>query len=98
MEQIFISIILGILVGWLDFFKYKTKKALSVLSTVALFIMLWCLGAKIGCDDVLLANLGLLGLKSIYIALGVIIGSLTLLWLVTRWFSDTSSIIGEGEQ
>ena len=97
MEQIFISIILGILVGYLNFLKYKTKKVLSFLATFSLFIMLWCLGAKIGCDDVLLANLGLLGLKSIYIALGIIIGSLTLLWLLTRWFSDTSSIIEEGK-
>ena len=88
LENIFISIAAGILFGWLDFFNYKTKKNLNRLSTVALLIMLWCLGAKIGCDEELLRNLGLLGFRSVIMAFGIIAGSLALLWFVIRLFAD----------
>ncbi|HIU63775.1 MAG TPA: LysO family transporter, partial [Candidatus Avacidaminococcus intestinavium] len=56
-------------------------------STAALLVMLWCLGAKIGCNEELLANLGLLGFKATFIAIGVIIGSLFFLWLLTRFLA-----------
>lgn len=95
MESIFISIAAGILFGWLDVFNYNKKKFLNRLSTVALLIMLWCLGAKIGCDEELLRNLGLLGYRAVIMAFGIIIGSLSLLWLVTRLFAHD---IGQKEQ
>ena len=57
--------------------------------------MLWCLGAKIGCDEELLRNLGLLGYRAVIMAFGIIIGSLSLLWLVTRLFAHD---IGQEEQ
>ena len=91
MESIFISITAGILIGWLDVFNYNKKKILNQLSTVALLIMLWCLGAKIGCDDELLRNLGLLGFRAVIMAFGIIAGSLLLLWLVTRLFAHDIS-------
>ena len=87
MESIFISIAAGILVGWLDIFNYKTKKYLNHLSTAALLVMLWCLGAKIGCDEELLHNLDLLGFRAVIMAGGIIAGSLALLWIVTRLFA-----------
>ncbi len=90
MESIFISIAAGILFGWLDIFSYNKKKYLNHLSTAALFIMLWCLGAKIGCDNELLNNLGLLGFRAVIIAFGVISGSLLLLWFVTKFFAEKS--------
>ena len=91
MESIFISITAGILFGCLDVFNYNKKKFLNQLSTVALLIMLWCLGAKIGCDDELLRNLGLLGFRAVIMAFGIIAGSLLLLWLVTRLFAHDIS-------
>lgn len=99
MESIFISITAGILFGWLDVFNYNKKKFLNRLSTVALLIMLWCLGAKIGCDDELLRNLGLLGFRAVIMAFGIIAGSLLLLWLVTRLFAhDISQEEQEGTE
>ncbi|MHC1717459.1 MAG: LysO family transporter [Acidaminococcaceae bacterium] len=98
MESIFISIAAGILVGWLDVFNYKTKKFLNRLSTAALLIMLWCLGAKIGCDEELLRNLDLLGFRAVIMAFGIIAGSLLLLWFVTRFFAhDISQEEQEGK-
>ena len=89
MENIFISIAVGILLGCTDIFSFNTKKWLSRFSTAALFVMLWCLGAKIGCDDELLHNFGLLGYKATTISAGVIIGSLASVWFVTKLFADT---------
>ena len=50
MQEIMIAIVLGIAVGCSDLLNYNVKKWLSRFSTVSLFIMLLCLGAKIGCD------------------------------------------------
>lgn len=56
MQEIMIAIVLGIAVGCSDLLNYNVKKWLSRFSTVSLFIMLLCLGAKIGCDAELLGN------------------------------------------
>lgn len=50
MQEIMIAIVLGIALGCTDLLNYNVKKWLNHLSTVSLFIMLLCLGAKIGCD------------------------------------------------
>ena len=55
MQEIMIAIVLGIAVGCSDLLNYNVKKWLSRFSTVSLFIMLLCLGAKIGCDAELLS-------------------------------------------
>ncbi|MEG0797957.1 MAG: LysO family transporter [Acidaminococcaceae bacterium] len=86
MVQLLICITLGILVGCCDFFSYTTKKWLNHGATGALFIMLWCLGAKIGCDPELLDNLAVLGGKSVIISLFVIGGSVLLLFVVAKLF------------
>ena len=61
MQEIMIAIVLGIAVGCSDLLNYNVKKWLSRFSTVSLFIMLLCLGAKIGCDAELLGKLDQLG-------------------------------------
>ena len=63
MQEIMIAIVLGIAVGCSDLLDYNVKKWLSRLSTVSLFIMLLCLGAKIGCYAELLGKLAQLGQK-----------------------------------
>ena len=67
MQEIMIAIVLGIAVGYSDLLNYNVKKWLSRFSTVSLFIMLLCLGAKIGCDAELLGKLDQLGGKSLVI-------------------------------
>ena len=61
MTIIICAITAGILLGWLDVFNYKTKLWLNRVSTVCLFIILLCLGAKIGCDKEMLAKIPVLG-------------------------------------
>ena len=84
MQEIMIAIVLGIAVGCSDLLNYNVKKWLSRFSTVSLFIMLLCLGAKIGCDAELLGKLDQLGGKSLVMAVFIIGGSVLMLWLVLQ--------------
>ena len=79
MQEIMIAIVLGIAVGYSDLLNYNVKKWLSRFSTVSLFIMLLCLGAKIGCDAELLGKLDQLG------------GNVLMLWLVLKLFAKTAA-------
>lgn len=86
MQEIMIAIVAGILLGWFDVFGYKVKLTLSRLSTACLFLMLVCLGAKIGCDADLLAQIEVLGWQSLLLGGMTIIGSLLALYPVTVIF------------
>ena len=85
MQEIMIAIVLGIAVGCSDLLNYNVKKWLS------LFIMLLCLGAKIGCDAELLGKLDQLGGKSLVMAVFIIGGSVLMLWLVLKLFAKTAA-------
>lgn len=86
MQEIMIAIVAGILLGWFDVFGYKVKLTLSRLSTACLFLMLICLGAKIGCDADLLAHIEVLGWQSLVLGGMTIIGSMLALYPVTVFF------------
>lgn len=58
MQEIMLAIVLGIAVGLANLLSYKIKFYLSKLSTLCLCTMLFCLGAKIGCDDALHGKTG----------------------------------------
>ena len=77
MQEIMLAIVLGIAVGLANLLSYKIKFYLSKLSTLC--TMLFCLGAKIGCDDALLAKLGTLGVQAGAIAFGAVCGSILFL-------------------
>ena len=87
MTELIVCIAIGIGVGWSDKLNIKTRKVLDKISLVSLFLMLWCLGAKIGCDRELLAKLDVIGLKSIEWAFFVIAGSVLGVWVVIKIFS-----------
>ena len=86
MQEIMIAIVAGILLGWFDVFGYKVKLTLSRLSTACPFLMLICLGAKIGCDADLLAQIEVLGWQSLVLGGMTIIGSMLALYPVTVFF------------
>ena len=91
MQEIMIAIVLGIAVGCSDLLNYNVKKWLSRFSTVSLFIMLLCLGAKIGCEAELLGKLDQLGGNSLVMAVFIIGGSVLMLWLVLKLFAKTAA-------
>ena len=84
MTIIICAITAGILLGWLDVFKYKTKLWLNRISTVCLFIILLCLGAKIGCDKEMLAKIPVLGRQAFVLGSSAILGSMVMLYLLIK--------------
>lgn len=84
MEEIIFCITAGILLGWFDVFSYRTKLWLNRLSIVCLFIMLICLGAKIGCDDGLLAQIDTLGKQALILGTSTILGTMLMFYVVIK--------------
>lgn len=84
MEIIILAIVVGIALGWLDAFSYRVRLWLNRLSTVCLFVMLLCLGAKIGCDAGLLGQIERLGRQSLILGGSAILGSLLMLYVAIR--------------
>ncbi len=84
MTIIICAITAGILLGWLDVFNYKTKLWLNRVSTVCLFIILLCLGAKIGCDKAMLDKIPVLGQQAFILGSSAIVGSMLLFYIIDR--------------
>jgi hypothetical protein len=71
---ILMALILGVLVGHLNILPLGTR-TIGKITTLCLIIMLLAMGAQLGANDKLLADLGRLGYQAILLALGSIIGS-----------------------
>ncbi|MGM9569729.1 MAG: LysO family transporter [Phascolarctobacterium sp.] len=84
MTIIICAITAGILLGWLDVFSYKTKLWLNRVSTVCLFIILLCLGAKIGCDKEMLAKIPVLGQQAFLLGSSAIVGSMLFFYIIIK--------------
>ena len=87
MEEIIICITVGILLGWFDVLDYKTKLWLNRLSLACLFLMLICLGAKIGCDSNLLAQIETLGKQAFILGGSTIIGTMVMFYIIIKLFA-----------
>ena len=84
MTIIICAITAGIILGWLDVFNYKTKLWLNHVSTVCLFIILLCLGAKIGCDKEMLDKIPVLGQQAFILGSSAILGSMLLFYIIIK--------------
>ena len=84
MTIIICAITAGILLGWLDVFNYRTKLWLNRISTVCLFIILLCLGAKIGCDREMLDKIPVLGKQAFLLGSSAILGSMLMFYMIIR--------------
>ena len=84
MTIIICAITAGILLGWLDVFNYKTKLWLNRVSTVCLFIILLCLGAKIGCDREMLAKIPVLGQQAFILGSCAILGTMLMFYVIIK--------------
>ena len=84
MTIIICAITAGILLGWLDVFNYRTKLWLNRVSTVCLFIILLCLGAKIGCDKEMLDKIPILGQQAFLLGSSAILGSMLLFYIIIK--------------
>lgn len=97
MQEIFIAIALGAAVGLTCRLGYKVKLGLSRLSSACLALLLFCLGAKIGCDAELLDKLALLGWQALVLAAGTIFGSIVFMLPVLKFLARPEDS-GEGAE
>ena len=84
MTIIICAITAGSVLGWLDVFNYRTKLWLNRVSTVCLFIILLCLGAKIGCDKEMLSKIPVLGKQAFILGSSAILGSMLLFYVLIK--------------
>ena len=84
MTIIICAITAGIILGWLDVFNYRTKLWLNRVSTVCLFTILLCLGAKIGCDKEMLDKIPVLGQQAFILGSSAIVGSMLLFYIIIK--------------
>lgn len=87
MEEIIFCITVGILLGWFDVLSYKVKLWLNRLSLACLYLMLICLGAKIGCDSNLLAQIETLGKQAFILGGSTIIGTMVMFYIIIKLFA-----------
>ena len=97
MEEIIFCIVVGILLGWFDVLNYKEKLWLNRLSLACLYLMLICLGAKIGCDSNLLAQIETLGKQAFILGGCTILGTMLMFYLIIKLFARNFDEEGEGE-
>lgn len=87
MEEIIFCITVGILLGWFDVLSYKVKLWLNRASLACLYLMLICLGAKIGCDSNLLAQIETLGKQAFILGGCTIIGTMVMFYIIIKLFA-----------
>ncbi len=97
MEEIIFCIVVGILLGWFDVLNYKIKLWLNRLSLACLYLMLICLGAKIGCDSNLLAQIETLGKQAFILGGCTILGTMLMFYLIIKLLARNFDEEGEGE-
>lgn len=84
MWLIIIALAAGVIIGACGLLPAGWHKKFDRVMTITLYIMLAALGAQIGGNQELLANLGLLGWQALVISVFSIAGSVAALWLATR--------------
>lgn len=84
MTIIILAITAGIVLGLLNVFNYQTKLWLNRFSTVCLFIILLCLGAKIGCDREMLSKVPVLGQQAFILGSSAILGTMVMFYIIIR--------------
>ena len=97
MEEIIFCIVVGILLGWFDVLSFKIKLWLNRLSLACLYLMLVCLGAKIGCDSNLLAQIETLGKQAFILGGCSILGTMVMFYLIIKFLARNFDEEGEGE-
>lgn len=97
MEEIIFCITVGILLGWFDVLGYKTKLWLNRLSLACLYLMLICLGAKIGCDSNLLAQIETLGKQAFILGGCAILGTMVMFYVIIKLLARSFDEEGESE-
>ncbi|WP_206734525.1 LysO family transporter [Ancylomarina salipaludis] len=81
--------ILGIGIGLFIGNRPKIIKVVGVLTSFAIFLLLFLLGIGVGTNDKIIKNLHSIGLQALVLTLGAILGSLICAWATYKFFFKT---------
>ncbi|WP_296327904.1 LysO family transporter [uncultured Acidaminococcus sp.] len=99
MLELMFTLALGIILGLSDRMTSSVSHALGVITKICLFIMIFCLAAKIGCDEAVIRALPLIGRNAFFLCLGGMVGSFCLMALVGRLHREAfTRLLSEGER
>lgn len=90
MGIIFLSLGLGIAVGYFRPPGGVQSKIVHRVTMFGLFLLLAAMGAQLGANEELLANLGKMGLHALVLAGFTVLGSITAVYGFFRWLESKS--------
>jgi uncharacterized membrane protein YbjE (DUF340 family) len=86
-----VSIALGLAVGYFGLVPPAVSRATKTITLVGLFVLLLAMGAQIGADPGILANLERLGFQAAVMAAAAVTGSVILVWLAQGYINHDAS-------
>ena len=99
MLELMFTLALGIILGLSGRMTSSVSHALGVITKICLFIMIFCLAAKIGCDEAVIKVLPLIGRNAFFLCFGGIAGSFCLMALVGWLHREAfTRLLSEGER
>ncbi len=99
MLELMFTLALGIILGLSGRMTSSVSHALGVITKICLFIMIFCLAAKIGCDEAVIKVLPLIGRNAFFFCFGGIAGSFCLMALVGWLHREAfTRLLSEGER
>ncbi|KXS40075.1 MULTISPECIES: LysO family transporter [unclassified Candidatus Frackibacter] len=88
MLLIIISLSLGLIIGYFELIPDSLESSTDKLITVGLILLLFNMGAEIGLNDKVIANLDKLGLQALILAMGSILGSILIVKFLENLVGD----------
>lgn len=85
MGFVFISLIAGVTIGWLRPPGASGLKITRRLTMAGLFLLLTAMGAQLGANEKILADLDRLGLQAAVLASLAVLGSIVAVYTAFRW-------------
>jgi len=77
---------IGITVGFIFQNKIKFIKVADKSISITIYILLFLLGLSVGSNNLIINNLGTMGLQALVLAVGAVIGSVVLMYFVNKFF------------
>ncbi|WP_018108326.1 LysO family transporter [Bacteroides propionicifaciens] len=79
------SLVFGLVVGTLV--RGRNLNKIGKIITVLIWILLFCLGVKVGTDEAVVAKLPTIGLEALLITIGAVVGSIFFSWMLWHLLS-----------
>ncbi|MEK6951938.1 MAG: LysO family transporter [Nanoarchaeota archaeon] len=86
MFDVIVIMSIGILIGTLIHKNKNTIQLVERFVTYAIWLLLFFMGTSIGANEIIIKNIGTLGLQALLLSLSAIIGSVFLAYLLYRFF------------